>query len=233
MNNQNTMRALPVGASKTSATLPAMIEQDKSETDSAPVLRHSLFEDVQALVTGTLLVSLGVALLGKASLITGGTVGIAFLLHYTTGISFGKLFFAINLPFYFLAVKKMGWKFTIKTFGAVFLLSGFSELLPHFVKFDQLNPLYAAVMGGLLCGVGLLVLFRHRASLGGINVLVLYLQERYGLRAGLVQLGLDAAILLMSLPKIGFGLVAVSLLGAAMLNMTLAINHRPGRYMAI
>jgi len=97
----------------------------------------------------------------------------------------------------------------------------------------MLNPLYAAIMGGLLCGVGLLVLFRHRASLGGINVLVLYLQERYGLRAGFVQLGLDAAILLLSVPMISVSLVAISLLGAAALNMTLAINHRPGRYMAI
>lgn len=208
-------------------------QEKRPLNDPSPVLQHSLFEDVQALLTGTLLVSLGVALLGKASLITGGTVGIAFLLHYITGISFGKLFFAINVPFYFLAVKKMGWKFTLKTFSAVFLLSAFSEMLPLVFRLETLNPLYAATMGGLLCGVGLLVLFRHRSSLGGINVLVLYLQERYGWRAGLVQLGLDAAILTLSIPMISITSVAISLLGAAMLNMTLAINHRPGRYMAI
>jgi uncharacterized membrane-anchored protein YitT (DUF2179 family) len=229
MNNRHTKHTAAADASSDIQTLPVVLEQDKHE----PLQRHSLFEDVQALVTGTLLVSLGVALLGKASLITGGTVGIAFLVHYYTGISFGKLFFIINIPFYFLAVKKMGWTFTLKTFGAVFLLSAFSEMLPLFISLDKLNPLYAAVMGGLLCGVGLLVLFRHRASLGGINVLVLYLQERYGLRAGLVQLALDSAILMVSLPRIGMGLVAVSLLGAAMLNMILAINHKPGRYMAI
>jgi uncharacterized membrane-anchored protein YitT (DUF2179 family) len=209
-----------------------MPDQDR-KIELPAVQHHSLLEDAQALLTGTLLVSLGVALLGKASLITGGTVGIAFLLHYLTGVSFGKLFFAINVPFYFLAVKKMGWKFTLKTFSAVFLLSVFSELLPMFFRVEDLNPLYAATMGGLLCGVGLLVLFRHRASLGGINVLVLYLQERYGLRAGLVQFGLDVAILMLSIPMISITSVAISLLGAAMLNLTLAINHKPGRYMAI
>lgn len=199
----------------------------------AAVARHTLFEDAQALLSGTLLVSLGVAMLGKAHLITGGTVGLAFLLHYFTGISFGKLFFTINLPFYYLAVKKMGWQFTIKTFSAILLLSGMSELLPLVFSMDSIHPAYAAAMGGLLCGVGLLVLFRHKASLGGFNVLVLYLQERYGLRAGAVQLALDGAILLASLPMISVGLVAVSLLGAAVLNLTLAVNHRPGRYMAI
>lgn len=209
----------------------APVQQPKPQPQN--LQRHSLFEDIQALITGTLLVSLGVALLGKASLITGGTVGIAFLLHYMTGISFGKLFFAVNLPFYYLAVKKMGWRFTLKTFGAVFLLSAFSEFLPLVFHVDTLNPFYAAVMGGLLCGVGLLVLFRHKASLGGINVLVLYLQERYGLRAGMVQLGLDSTILLLSISRISLAAVGISLLGAAMLNLTLAINHKPGRYMAI
>lgn len=223
--------------SATIGTPPAHVmptDQQQGLADAVPALaRHSLFEDMLAMVTGTLLVSLGVAMLGKASLITGGAVGIAFLLHYLTGLSFGKLFFAINLPFYILAVKKMGWKFTLKTFAAVFLLSSFSELLPSVVKLENLNPVYAAIMGGLLCGVGLLVLFRHRASLGGINILVLYLQERYGVRAGVTQLALDAAITLLSLPMISAQAVLISLLGAAMLNMTLAINHRPGRYMAI
>ncbi|HJU71457.1 MAG TPA: YitT family protein [Paucimonas sp.] len=194
---------------------------------------HTLWEDLQALVAGTLLVSLGVAMLGKAGLITGGTVGLAFLLHYVSGISFGKIFFVINLPFYYLAVKKMGWKFTLKTFAAVFLLSLFSELLPFVLAFDHIRPVYGAIMGGLLASVGLLVLFRHKASLGGINVLVLYLQERYGWRAGLVQLVLDIAIMLLSIPMISLSAVAISLLGAAVLNLTLAVNHRPGRYMAI
>ncbi|MGE5649679.1 YitT family protein [Noviherbaspirillum sp. UKPF54] len=216
MNASTTADAVPQGAATPAA-----------------LARHTLFEDAQALLSGTLLVSLGVAMLGKAHLITGGTVGLAFLLHYVTGISFGKLFFALNLPFYYLAVKKMGWKFTIKTFTAILLLSGMSEVLPAVFNMDTIHPAYAATMGGLLCGVGLLVLFRHKASLGGFNVMVLYLQERYGLRAGVVQLVLDGAIMLASLPMISPGAVAISLIGAAVLNMTLAVNHRPGRYMAI
>lgn len=199
----------------------------------SPAQKHTAFDDAQALVTGTLLVSLGVALLGEARLITGGTVGIAFLLHYLSGISFGKLFFAINLPFYYLAVRKMGWRFTLKTFAAVGLLSLFVEMLPRVIELGRLDPTYAAVMGGALCGVGLLVLFRHKASLGGINVLVLWLQEHYGLRAGYVQLALDASIMMLSIPMISIQAVAISLLGAAAMNLILGINHRPGRYMAI
>jgi uncharacterized membrane-anchored protein YitT (DUF2179 family) len=215
------------------SNMAASLDTTQASTQTTAIQHHTLFEDIQALIAGTLVVSLGVALLAKANLITGGTVGIAFLLHYVTDVSFGKIFFAINLPFYYLALKKMGWKFTLKTFSAIFLLSAFSELLPHVVTLENLNPVYGAVMGGLLAGVGLLILFRHQASLGGMNVLVLYLQERFGWRAGLVQLGLDTAILLLSIPVISTAGIVLSLLGAVVLNLTLAINHRPGRYMAI
>ncbi|MGE5490437.1 MAG: YitT family protein [Actinomycetota bacterium] len=209
------------------------MQNEDSHWETPPPPPHTLLEDAQALIAGTLLISLGVALLGHAGLITGGTVGLAFLLHYLTGISFGKLFFTINLPFYALALKKMGREFALKTLAAIALLSVLSELLPLVLHLESINPLYAATMGGLLMGVGILILFRHRASLGGLNVLVLYLQERFGWRAGLVQLGLDAAILLSSLLMIPAAAVAISLLGAAVLNISLAINHRPGRYMAI
>ncbi len=209
------------------------IDPKPATVNAPPVPAHSLWEDGQALIAATMLVSLGVALIGKVQLMTGGVVGLAFLLHYATGISFGMLFFAINLPFYAFAVRKMGWHFAAKTFTAVLLLSGFAELLPRVLTIGEIAPLYAAIMGGLLMGVGLLALFRHRASLGGFNIVVLYLQERFGWRAGIVQLALDGLILLASLSVISLTAVGLSLVGAAVLNLSLAINHRPGRYVAI
>ena len=47
--------------------------------------RHSLFDDAQALVTGTLFVGLGLALFREAGLMTGGTVGLAFNLPVFSG----------------------------------------------------------------------------------------------------------------------------------------------------
>ena len=47
--------------------------------------------------------------------------------------------------------------------------------------------------------LGLLMLFRHRASLGGVNILALYMQERFGFRAGAVQMAIDASIVLAAI----------------------------------
>jgi uncharacterized membrane-anchored protein YitT (DUF2179 family) len=85
----------------------------------------------------------------------------------------------------------------------------------------------------LLIGVGLLMLFRHQASLGGLNVVALFLQERMGWRAGHIQGVMDALIVLAAFSVTDTWHVALSVLGAVALNTTLAINHRPGRYIAV
>ena len=80
-------------------------------------------DDAKTLLTAAGFVSLGIFLFHQVGLLTGGTAGLAFLIHYATGITFGKAFFVLNLPFYWLALRKMGWAFTLKTFIAVALLS--------------------------------------------------------------------------------------------------------------
>ncbi|MBK6322440.1 MAG: YitT family protein [Burkholderiales bacterium] len=201
---------------------------------SAPTSpRHRTYEDMQALFTGTLFVALGISMFGQTGLLTGGMTGVAFLLHYATGWNFGLLFFAVNVPFFGLAWKRMGKAFTVKTGIAVMLMTLLTNVLPKLVHFDVLNPVFSAIMGGLLMGAGMLILFRHRASLGGLNVLVLYLQERFGWRAGRIQMALDCAIVLCSFAVVEWWYTALSVLGAVVLNQTLATNHRAGRYMAL
>jgi uncharacterized membrane-anchored protein YitT (DUF2179 family) len=192
---------------------------------------HTPTEDAVAIFTGVLLISVGVAFFTSAGLLTGGTAGLAFLAHYATGIGFGKLFFVFNLPFYWLALRKLGRAFTVKTFIAVLLLSGLTELQSHFLQFAQLQPLYAAIAGGTITGAGFLVLFRHRCSLGGVGIAALYLQDRYGWRAGKIQMVVDCAIVLLALFTVEPLRVLWSIAGAVALNLVLAMNHRPGRYM--
>lgn len=198
--------------------------------DLATPSRHKPHEDIFAILIGTMLVSLGIAFYAEAQLTTGSSAGLALLLQYITGIPFGWLFFAINLPFYALAFLRMGLPFTIKTVASVALVSYFSGQISGWIGIDQINPLFAALVGGGLMGLGILSLFRHKASVGGINILALYLQEHFGIRAGYFQLGVDAIILIIAFFVLPFDRVVYSILGALVLNMIIALNHRPGRY---
>ncbi len=203
---------------------------DPTEPPTDP---HRLHEDVMAMLVGTLFVALGITFYTQAMLLTGSTAGLAFLLQYATGGAFGVWFFLINLPFYWLAIRRMGWSFTLRTFATIGLVSLFSELTGRWVTLEGLNPLYASLMGGSLIGIGMLILFRHRSSLGGVNILVLYLQDRYGWRAGYLQLGIDGAIMLVALMTLPLERVGLSVLGAVALNLIIALNHKPGRYMGV
>ena len=201
-------------------------------TQSAPPpdTSHSKIEDAQAFVLGTALCALGVTMLTHLGLITGQTAGLAVLLSYATGLSFGLVFFAINLPFYWLAWVRMGPRFTIKSFLCVALVSVMTETFPQLIVFDHLDSALGAVLVGAVTGLGLIVLFRHGASLGGVGVLALFLQDKTGFRAGYTQLIFDLCLFAAAFAIIAPGLVLYSLAGAVVANLIIATNHRPDRY---
>ena len=82
-------------------------------------------------------------------------------------------------------------------------------------------------------GNGLLMLFRHRTALGGLNILSMFLQDKLGWSAGYIQLGLDLAMLGVAAFLLAPANLLLSVVGAGVVNMILAINHRPGRYLGM
>lgn len=205
-------------------------------TTAAPAVppsafRHSLLEDVLGILTGTFAASLGLYLLKSSEAVTGGTAGLALLLSYTLPLPFGVIFFGVNLPFFGLAVWKKGWNFALRTGVAIALVSTMASLHPWALGPLVIDPVYGVLGGNLLAGVGLLILFRHKSSLGGFNILALLLQEKLKWRAGYVQMVLDVAIVLAALVLVPPLMVLLSAVGATLLNLILALNHRPGRYL--
>jgi uncharacterized membrane-anchored protein YitT (DUF2179 family) len=194
---------------------------------------HSPGEDALGLFTGVFVASLGICFLQAAGAVTGGTAGLSLLLSYATGVGFGWLFVLINVPAFAVAAWTKGLNFTLRSLGCVVGVSVATRLQADLLGLESLDPTYGVVAGNLLAGAGLLILFRHGASLGGFNVFALLMQERLGLRAGYVQMGLDVAVVLGSVFVVDAGVVALSALGAVVLNIVLAFNHRPGRYMGL
>lgn len=205
-----------------------------SATDTGSIsvrpARHTWVDDSFGILTGTLVASIGVSLLHAAGAVTGGTVGLGLLVSYATGAGFAWVYIALNLPFLALAWWKRGRSFAVRTIISVLALSALTSLNSVMFAGLSLHPLYGVLVGNVLCGVGMLMLFRHNASLGGLNTLAMLAQEYWGLRAGWVQMVLDASIVLLSLTVAPLWLVGISAVGAVLLNLVLVVNHRPGRY---
>ena len=195
--------------------------------------RHTPVEDVQGIFSGSLVAALGLYVLASAGLLTGSTAGVAFLLHYALGINFGLAFFVLNLPFFYLSWRRLGMAFTVKTFIAIAITSVLTNLQGDVFQIANIHPAWAALLGGVLLGFGVLALYRHRASLGGVGILGIYMQERFGIRAGLVQLAIDLCVLAAAFFVTTPPVVFYSVLGAVVLNLFLTINHRSDRYIAL
>ncbi|KQB10510.1 YitT family protein [Vibrio metoecus] len=195
--------------------------------------KHSHKEDWIAILTGTFLVAQGVYFLQAGNLLTGGTTGLALLMSQFVPLTFGVLYFLSNCPFYLLAWKRFGVRFAFNSAISGALVSLFADHLAMFITLEKINVVYCAIAGGLLMGLGMLILFRHRSSLGGFNVLCLFIQDRFGISVGKSQMAIDGLILLTSFFFVSPLTIGLSILGAFLLNIVLAINHKPSRYRVI
>lgn len=193
--------------------------------------RYTRIEDAQGLAISTILCALGIHMLRTAGLITGGTAGLALLISYAGGFNFGWVFFLVNLPFYGVALMRKGWVFTLKGFAAVTAVSMLAEAMPPFVSFAHIAPFAAAILFGVAAGFGLLGLFRHGSSLGGISIIAVIVQEKMGIRAGWVLLAWDLTLFAAAFLFMPAGLVLWSAAGAVVLNLVIAINHRSDWYL--
>lgn len=193
---------------------------------------HSGFEDAQGLVFGAAMTGLGAVLLASAGLITGQLAGLALLVSHASGWPFGPVYAVLSLPFYGFGYRRLGLGFLLRTMVSVALLVVVTLALPHLIGFSHLAPGAAAVLAGMVSGAGLMALFRHRASLGGIGAVALDIQDRFGFRAGWVQMIFDAALFAAAFALMPWPMVLWSGLGALVTNLVVAINHRQGRYLA-
>jgi len=192
--------------------------------------QHSPSEDAHALLIGSSFVAFGLVLLKAAGLVTGGLAGVALIISYLTAWPVGLIFIGLNLPFFLFAQRRFGWSFTLKSLVTMITLALFSFWMPKWLSVDGVNPTFAAIFGGSLIGIGVLSLVRHRASVGGIGILALHLQERQGMNAGTVQMTFDVAIITSALVAIDPPHLILSAVSAFALNLVMIAYHRPGRY---
>jgi len=194
------------------------------------MFRNAILDDAQAYLFGSLLCALALRLLADAGVITGQTAGLAVLINHLSDVPLGSIFFAVNIPIFCLAFFYLGEAFAAKSVVAVTLIAVFTELLPYVFSVASIHPAFAAVMGGLLAGVGLIIIFRHGGSVGGIGIFGLWLQDRNIISVGWTQMAFDVLLFLTASFFMPIDLVLWSALGTALSNVVIIFNHRPDRY---
>ena len=130
---------------------------------------RQLAKDYALIVLGTLIAgwSFGSFFL-PYDVAPGGVTGISTILTKYIPLSVGVLSFIINVPLFLLGWKTVGWRFAVRSFVAMFLLSLFIDVLPAGDLTGDV--MLASVFGGLLLGAGLGMVVRGGATTGGTDM---------------------------------------------------------------
>ena len=148
---------------------------------------------------------------------TGGVTGIAALVYFASAVPVGITYFCINGVLLLLSIKMLGFKFSIKTIVNVviltFLLSVFQTIIKEpLVKGE---PFMSCILGGVMCGLGLGLVFNFKGSTGGTDIIALIINKYHNISIGKGLLICDLLIIcssyfvFQSIEKIVYGIVVM------------------------
>lgn len=152
------------------------------------------------IIAGCVLFSAGFAFfLEPNNVNAGGITGLAMIVvHLLNAGTVGLFTMLINLPLFIVSGIKIGKKFFIGSLVGMMLSSVLLDtfaLMPH----PQIEPLVAALYGGLICGVGLGIVFAAGASTGGSDIVVRLLKLRYeNVPIGTISILFDAVVVVLT-----------------------------------
>ena len=155
---------------------------------------------VAKLILGDVLFALGFNLfLTPHGLNAGGLSGLAMVLvHVLKFGTVGIVTAVVNLPLFIIGGKKLGKHFF---FGSLLGMTGLSlaiDLLAG-LPVPEVEPLIAALYGGVICGVGLGIVFSSGASTGGSDIVVRLLKLRYQhIPIGIINICFDLCVAVLT-----------------------------------
>lgn len=136
-----------------------------------------LLKDYALIVLGTFLAALSLSLFFLPyDIAPGGISGISTVLSSVLPLSVGLLSFLLNVPLFLLGWRTVGWRFAVRSFIAMSLMSLFIDLVP--VRDVSGNVMLASVFGGVLLGVGLGLVVRAGATTGGTDMAAKMIHNR-------------------------------------------------------
>lgn len=162
---------------------------------------------------------------------TGGTTGIGAIIYYATGFPIQFSYFIINAVLMTFAIKILGPKFSIKTTYGIFMLTFLLWFLQLVLKDDLGQPIQllgsgqdfmACIIGALLCGLGLGIVFNNNGSTGGTDIIAAIVNKYRDVTLGRMIMYCDIIIIASCYfvfndwRRVIFGFVTLFIIGAVL-----------------
>lgn len=156
------------------------------------------------------------AFLIPGKIVGGGISGLAASIFYATGIPAGYPYLAINAVLIIIAIRMLGASFGIKTIYSVIMISIFLTIQQKFITEPIITEGFmTTVLGGLLGGAGIGIVFSQGGSTGGTDIIAMIITKYRNISPGIVILYCDIIIisssyfLFHSVEKLVYGFVTM------------------------
>jgi uncharacterized membrane-anchored protein YitT (DUF2179 family) len=152
--------------------------------------------EIALIAVGCIVFAYGMnAVMIPARLFSGGLMGIALIIGYRVpSVDLGLVYLLLNVPLIVLGWMTISRRFIAYTFfGTTFFALVASILRP--VPVILADPLLAALLGGVICGFGCGLILKSIGSAGGMDILAIYLNRRFGLRVGTIAFAANALVI--------------------------------------
>ena len=160
-------------------------------------LKNSFF-----ILLGAIFIALSVVLFFiPNNFTTGGTPGMAILLHHLSGFSIGEMVIATNVPLLIWGTKYLGKKFAIKTIITIILISFFMDLFTQIFSSITItnNILLASIFGGVIIGFGVGLIIKGNSSAGGSTIIARIISANSHIKSAQIILFVDVIIVICSI----------------------------------
>lgn len=156
--------------------------------------------DLCVYIAGGAIYSAAVLLFLSANEISpGGLTGVATVLNYLFMLPVGTVMFLLNIPILIIGFMKLGGIFVLKTTVSTVIISVILDVFGGILPAINIDPILAAVFGGLLLGFGISMFMLRGATTGGVDIIAKLINRRFPhLTVGRLILLADALVVALS-----------------------------------
>ena len=128
-------------------------------------------------------------------IVAGGCVGISMIINRLTGLPVGVTNMVLNIPLFLVAWKHFGLGFLVGSLAGTYISSFLVDMLAATGVVATLDPMLGAIIGGVIKGAGLGIIYSVGATTGGADIVIKFLRQRFSqINFGTMMLLIDGAI---------------------------------------
>lgn len=145
--------------------------------------------------------------------LSGGVSGLAIIFYYLLRLPIGVQIFAMNIPLFIAAYRNLGKEYTAITIYGTIWFSVAVDATRFMSNWHVLDdPMLAAIMGGVMSGIGSGLIFRVDGSSGGLDIIAAIIKKKYSFNVGFVGFAVNCVIMLVAAGLFGLKLAILTLI---------------------